>query len=194
MTYMIKPLEDISLKQPDKLSIRSLEKRDIEKIVQAFQSMGWNKPSTVFEHYLNEAHAQERFNWIAFLDSQFAGYVTLKVQSHYPHFRAKNIPEIMDLNVLPAFRNQGIGSALLDKAEGAAANLSNVVGIGVGLYGGEDGGYGPAQRIYVKRGYSPDGNGVTYNYQRTTPGNSYALDDDLVLWFTKSLVKSLDNS
>ena len=35
--------------------------------------------------------------------------------------------------------------------------------------------------------YIPDGKGVTYNYEPTIPGNSYALDDDLVLWFTKAL-------
>ncbi len=62
-----------------------------------------------------------------------------------------------------------------------------MVGIGVGLYAGEDGGYGAAQRLYVKRGYIPDGKGVTYNYHPTTPGNNYSLDDDLILWFTKKL-------
>lgn len=81
----------------------------------------------------------------------------------------------------------GIGSLLLDTAEKAAATKSEVVGIGVGLYAGADGGYGAAQRLYVKRGYIPDGKGVTYNYQPAIPGNSYPLDDDLVLWFTKKL-------
>ncbi len=91
----------------------------------------------------------------------------------------------MDLNVLPAYRKMGIGSLLLDTAEKEAATRSKVVGIGVGLYVGEDSGYGAAQRLYVKRGYIPDGKGVTYNYQPTIPGNGYALDDDLALWFTK---------
>jgi hypothetical protein len=81
----------------------------------------------------------------------------------------------------------GVGSQLLDLAEKEAATKSGAVGIGVGLYTGEDGGYGAAQRLYVKRGYIPDGKGVTYNYQPTIPGNSYRLDDELVLWFTKKL-------
>ncbi len=76
---------------------------------------------------------------------------------------------------------------LLDIAESKAATRQDTVGIGVGLYAGEDGGYGSAQRLYVKRGYIPDGKGVTYNYHPTTPGKSYFLDDDLVLWFTKTL-------
>ena len=118
---------------------------------------------------------------------EFAGYVTLKWQSQYPSFKEQRILEIMDLNVLPGFRKMGVGSLLLDTAEKEAATRNKVVGIGVGLYAGEDGGYGAAQRLYVKRGYNPDGKGVTYNYQPTIPGNSYPLDDDLVLWFTKKL-------
>ncbi len=42
-------------------------------------------------------------------------------------------------------------------------------------------------RFYLKNGYIPDGKGVTYNYESTIPGNSYPLDDDLVLWFMKQL-------
>jgi hypothetical protein len=61
------------------------------------------------------------------------------------------------------------------------------IATGVGLYAGADCGYGPAQRLYIKRGYIPDGKGVTYNYEPTIPGNSHPLDDDLVLWFTKKL-------
>jgi GNAT superfamily N-acetyltransferase len=124
---------------------------------------------------------------VAHFKGEFAGYVTLKWQSQYPSFKAQNIPEIIDLNILPAKRKMGIGSLLLDAAEKEALTKSQIIGIGVGLYAGADGGYGPAQRLYIKRGYIPDGKGVTYNYKPTIPGNSYPLDDDMVLWFTKSL-------
>lgn len=93
----------------------------------------------------------------------------------------------MDLNVLPPFRGNGIGSTLLDTAEKEAGTKKDIVGLGVGLYGGPDGGYGAAQKLYVDRGYVPDGQGVTYNYQTAIPGKSYPLDDDLLLWFTKRL-------
>ncbi|MDX1924071.1 MAG: GNAT family N-acetyltransferase [Rickettsiaceae bacterium] len=125
--------------------------------------------------------------WVAHFKGEFAGYVTLKWQSQYPSFKAQNIPEIMDLNVLPAFRKMGIVSLLLDAAEKEALTKSEIIGIGVGLYAGPDGGYGAAQRLYIKRGYIPDGKGVTYNYEPTIPCNSYLLDDELVLWFTKKL-------
>lgn len=160
---------------------------DIPTIVSAFSQIGWNKSARVFENYLKEAETGERLSWVAFVHDRFAGYVTLKWQSQYESFANDQIPEVMDLNVLPPFRKAGVGSMLLDIAEHAAATKSKVVGIGVGLYAGSDGGYGSAQRLYVKRGYVPDGRGLTYNYQPTIPGSSYPLDDDLVLWFMKKL-------
>ena len=72
----------------------------------------------------------------------------------------------MDLNVLPPFRNKGIGAQLLEVAERQAATRSHVVGLGVGLY--RD--YGNAQKLYIKKGYAPDGQGLTYQYQHVEPG------------------------
>jgi len=171
----------------NQIQIRALIEKDIAVIYDAFNQIGWNKPASLFEGYLKEQELGARIVWVAHVQDEFAGYVTLKWQSQYPSFKAQNIPEIMDLNVLSSFRKMGIGSLLLDAAEKEALTKSQIIGIGVGLYAGEDGGYGSAQRLYVKRGYIPDGKGVTYNYEPTIPGNSYALDDDLVLWFTKRL-------
>ncbi len=171
----------------NKIQIRKLLKQDIKPISEAFKQIGWNKPISLFEGYLREADAKERLIWLAHMNDQFAGYVTLKWQSQYLSFREQHIPEIMDLNVLPNFRKMGVGSLLLDTAEKEAVTKSDTIGIGVGLYAGADGGYGAAQRLYVKREYIPDGKGITYNYEPTIPGNSYPLDDDLVLWFTKRL-------
>ncbi|HKY70045.1 MAG TPA: GNAT family N-acetyltransferase [Gammaproteobacteria bacterium] len=185
------------------ISIRKLSASDIPIMVDAFQQANWLKPTSIFETYLQEQGDGARVVWVAQVDNQFAGYVTLKCPAYakasagrpskasagkqYKPFATASIPEIMDLNVLPPFRNVGVGSMLLNIAEKEAATKSDVVGLGVGLYGGPDGGYGAAQRLYVKRGYIPDGKGVTYNYKPATPGNHYRLDDDLILWFTKKL-------
>jgi GNAT superfamily N-acetyltransferase len=175
------------LSQNKNLTIKVLEQSDISIMVEAFQKVNWRKPVSLFESYYLEQKQLERIIWLAYLEHQFAGYVTLKWKSRYESFAKQNIPEIMDLNVLPNFRKNGIGSALLNVAEEEAATKSDVIGIGVGLYGGLDGGYGAAQRLYIKRGYLPDGLGVTYRYKPAVPGQSYDLDDDLVLWLSKKL-------
>jgi GNAT superfamily N-acetyltransferase len=109
--------------------------------------------------------------------------VTLKWQSSYGPFNEKSIPEIKDLNVIPSFQRQGIGSQLLDVAEEVAKEHGNVVGIGVGL--SKD--YGQAQKLYINRGYIPDGEGLTYDYKPIHQGNTVAVDDELCLWLTKKL-------
>jgi GNAT superfamily N-acetyltransferase len=165
--------------------IRLLEKRDIPTLSSSFAEVGWNKTTTLFLTYLDEQEKDQRRAWVAFKDEFCLGYVTLRYASYYPHFLQNKIPEIMDLNVLPQYRSQGIGSALLDIAECVAQYQGDRVGLGVGLYPD----YGSAQRIYVKRGYIPDGMGVTYNYRRVLPGEMIKLDDDLVLWFVKKFYK-----
>lgn len=163
------------------IELRSFVPNDIELIVSCFAAVDWPKPRSTFEQYFQEQNTGQRKVWLAYHNEQFAGYVTLTWQSLYKPFRQNDIPEIMDLNVLPDFRYKGIGTTLLHAAETEAYTRHAVVGLGVGLYPD----YGDAQRLYVKRGYVPDGLGVTYNYERVQPGDSVTLDDDLVLWFLK---------
>lgn len=167
------------------LTIKVLSADDILTIVDAFTKSNWTeKPASLFEKYLEEQDKRERIVWLAFCDNKFAGYVTLKWQSMYKPFFKENIPEIVDLNVLPEFRNQGFATYLIDKCEAMAATKSDEVGIGVGLYSD----YGAAQRLYVKLEFVPDGKGATYHYKPVVPGEKYALDDDLIIWFTKKLI------
>ncbi len=163
--------------------IRFLVHEDIPRLVSAFELIGWHKPASLFEVYLDEVKQNCRIVWVALVGDQVAGYVTLVWQSRYAYFHEKNIPEIKDLNVLPQFQKQCIGSHLLECAEKAAREKDDTVGIGVGL--SRD--YGAAQRLYVTRGYMPDGRGVSYDYQPVAPGSTVLVDDDLVLWFTKTL-------
>lgn len=165
------------------IDIRPLEEADISTIVNAFVQIGWNKPASLFQEYLKEQETNERYVWVAYQQKQFLGYITLKIHSEYLPFEKENVPEIKDLNVLPASRNQGIGSALMKKAEDKASVYNTKVGIGVGLTAD----YGNAQKLYVKSGYIPDGNGVTYHHENVKWGVDYKVDDDLVLWFIKDL-------
>lgn len=47
--------------------------------------------------------------------------------------------------------------------------------------------YGPAQRLYVLRGYLPDGSGIAWNGMHVTPMQEVMVDDDLALYFTRDL-------
>ncbi|MFA5075183.1 MAG: GNAT family N-acetyltransferase [Candidatus Babeliales bacterium] len=167
------------------IEFRKLYQKDISVIISAFDELGWNKPESIFYKYIEEQENNTRYIWVAFIKDIFVGYVTLNLLPEYKFFRNQNIPEISDLNVLPKFRKQGIGSKLLDLAESQAQKMGPYVGLGVGLY--ED--YGNAQRLYIKRGYIPDGNGITYKCKKLEPGKTVILDDDLILWFVKNFSK-----
>jgi hypothetical protein len=68
-------------------------------------------------------------------------------------------------------------------AEAEAHKKSSIVGIGFGLTAD----YGDAQKLYIKRGYIPDGLGITSHCKPVSWGESVHVDDDLVLWFRKKL-------
>jgi GNAT superfamily N-acetyltransferase len=160
MVYMSKEITSIIGLNIEKYfpSFKLLAQQDIPSIVTAFTAIGWNKPASIYEKYLKEQEVGQRVVWIAWNQDNFAGYVTLLWKSKYEHFQVADIPEISDLNVLPQYRCQGIGSKLLDLAEKESRSKSNQVGLGVGLY--ED--YGNAHKLYLTRGYMPDGRGITY--------------------------------
>jgi ribosomal protein S18 acetylase RimI-like enzyme len=183
MVYMHKRLSHQSIGlSSTQLNFRTLTQDDIPVIVFAFAEIGWNKPESLYHKYFEEQESNQRCVWVAFKEGTFAGYVTLKWYSEYVPFQKQNIPEISDLNVLPQFRQQGIASMLLDLAETEAHKKSVLVGIGVGLSAD----YGNAQKLYIKRGYVPDGKGITSHYKPVSYGSSVVLGDDLILWFIKN--------
>jgi GNAT superfamily N-acetyltransferase len=170
-----------SLEMQVPLQIRPLHDNDPATIAAAFQRVGWKKTEVLYRRYLEEQTAGRRVCRVAFVDGQFAGYVTLNWQPTYPPFAEAGIPEIQDLNVLPEFQRQGIAIRLLDKVEALAGEGSSTVGIGVGLHPG----YNAAQRLYGKREYIPDGRGITYHERFVQEGAQIVLDDELVLHLTK---------
>jgi GNAT superfamily N-acetyltransferase len=163
------------------INLKTLEKRDIPEITSAFKDSEWSVAPSHFEGFLAEQDRKERVVLLAYLDIDFAGFVTVRWQSVYPPFAEKAIPEISDLRVLRAFRRRGIATALVDEAERRIFERSPLAGIGVGLYAD----YGAAQCMYVLRGYVPDGWGIFYNSMPVNPGHDVFVDDNLVLHFIK---------
>ncbi len=163
------------------VSIRLIKAEDTKILPAAFADSVWEVTESHFERFLAEQDAGERTVLLAYSDEVFSGYVTIKWKSDYPDFAEKAIPEINDLRVLLQFRRQGIASALLDEAEKRIFEQSGAAGIGVGMYAD----YGPAQRMYILRGYVPDGAGLFYNNKPVIPGQDVSVDDDLLLYLTK---------
>ena len=158
--------------------------KDIPEIVSSFKNIGWNKPSSLYESYLNEQDQNKRTILVAKINNQFCGYVTIKWKSDYQYFIDNNIPEISDLNVLPTYRKKGIGTALIKKCEKIARDHGHFkVGLGVGMT--RD--YGSAQRLYFHLGYVPDGNGLYHNYKAVNYSDTVTADDNLVIFLTKKV-------
>lgn len=164
-------------------SIRKMQESDIKDLSRGFTSQGWPSREEILTRYFKEQESGEREVLIADLTSAVAGYITILPDAKQGPF-AGMAPELSDFNVFEPFRNQGIGNLLMEEAEKRAKLLSDKVTLGVGLHSG----YGPAQRLYIKRGYIPDGTGVWY--QNHQPAMNAICEDigELVLYLSKDLI------
>ena len=136
-----------------------------------------------FETYVREQEEGRRTVLVAEVDSEPAGYLTIVWESGHAPFRDAGIPEVSDFQVFHPYLRMGVGTRLMDEAERRMAQVSEVAGIGVGLSPE----YGPAQTLYVKRGYVPDGRGLNYGGRYVSFGERVTVDHGLLLYLTKRL-------
>jgi len=165
------------------LLLRPIRLEDCPIISTAFKAQGWNKPISQYKQYVLYQEQGLRDIIIAESNQEFAGYLTIHWKSDYPPFQKRAIPEVVDFNVLKKFQRLGIGTALMEEAETRTKKVSEYAGIGFGVY--QD--YGPAQILYIHRGYIPDGNGLVQDGVPVTPGTTLRIDDSVVLYLTKKL-------
>lgn len=121
---------------------------------------------------------------LAFFNEQIAGYVFLYYKCRWGALKNRGLPAVVDLVVFEEYRRNGIGMALMDAAEGIAREHGNKVYLDVCL----NSDYGPAQRLYIKRGYIPDGKGVYYEEEVCKVNADCKNDDELTLCLIKELV------
>jgi len=159
-----------------------MQESDIKDLSRGFISQGWPSREEILTRYFKEQESGEREVLIADLTSVVAGYITILPSAKHGPF-AEVYPELSDFNVFEPFQNQGIGNLLMEEAENQVKLISDKVTLGVGLHSG----YGPAQRLYIKRGYIPDGTGVWY--QNHQPAMNAVCEDigELVLYLSKNL-------
>ncbi len=163
-----------------KYSIREMRESDIKDLSQGFINQGWPGREEILARYFLEQECGEREVLVAEVEGALAGYITILPCAKQGPF-AEIYPELSDFNVFEPFQNQGIGNLLLEEAENRVKLISDKVTLGVGLHSG----YGPAQRLYIKRGYIPDGTGVWYRNQPLEMNATIQNNDDLVLYLSK---------
>ena len=161
-------------------TIRNMIKSDIESLSHGFMNQGWPAREEILASYFWEQASGDIEILVAEIDGAVAGYVTILPSAKHGPF-AEVYPELSDFNVFEPFRNQGIGNHLLEEAEKRVKFVSSKVTLGVGLHLG----YGPAQRLYIRRGYIPDGTGVWYRNQPLEMNATSQNNDDLVLYLVK---------
>lgn len=163
--------------------IRDLQEADAQIITGEEVAQGWHATIDKYLIRLKDQAEGRAITLVAEYQGKVAGYINVYPDSTWGSFANQGLPEIVDFGVLEKYRRLGIGSKLMDVAEEIAGKYADTVYLGVGLHYG----YGSAQRMYVKRGYIPDGKGVWYGPQVCEQYENCCNDDDLVLYLSKKL-------
>ena len=163
----------------DGVVIRDMGEGDPEALAAAEVAQGWHVTPEKYLGRLRDSAAGRCVALAAELDGEAVGYVSLYFEPLAGPSRGS--PEIVDFGVPEKCRRRGIGTLLMGAAEALAARRSDRVCLAVGLHSG----YGSAQRMYIKRGYIPDGSGVWYRDEPCEPYGACANDDDLVMYLCK---------
>ena len=168
----------------EELVIRNMEESDAQVFYDEYTAQGWHSE---VEYYLMRMREQAEGKCVA-LTAEYQGhpvgavYVYLTVNEG--PFKGNGWPIIVDFGVLQKYQRKGIGNRLMDVAEQIAGQYADTVCLGVGLCDA----YGSAQRMYVKRGYIPDGSGVWYQDKPCIQYETVCtIDDDLILFMSKNL-------
>lgn len=169
--------------QDHAFSIRDLQPDDIRPIVAGETAQGWQSHMEKYEMRIQHQKEGKSVSLVAAYGSAVMGYINVYPDSKWGAFANQGYPEIVDFGVLEKYRRNGVGSKLMDIAERIASGYASMVYLGVGMHSG----YGSAQRMYIKRGYIPDGTGVWYGEKICKPYANCRNDDDLVLYLFKFL-------
>lgn len=167
----------------NKILIRDMRQSDAQFITDEEIAQGWDADVKKYELRIQHQSEGKSISLVAEYNGNIAGYINIYPDSEWGAFANQGYPEIVDFGVLEKYRRNGIGSKLMNIAEQIASEYADIVYLGVGMHAG----YGSAQRMYVKRGYVPDGSGVWYGDKVCEQYGNCRNDDDLVLYLSKKL-------
>ena len=161
---------------------RAMVREDIDRILNAwFPGTYGSGPRKRYTGHFDEQERGLRTVIVGENGGKIAGYVTLTPSAKTGPFKGKGIPEISHLSVHEDFQEQGIGTELMNRAEAAAAEISETVCLGVGAMDGT------AQRLFSRRGYILDGSGAWLGRSPARPDATLEGAGYLTLYMSKKL-------
>ena len=170
--------------EDEKLVIRNMETEDARIFTDELTAQGWHPDLAGYMSRLKDQTEGKCIALSAVYEGSPAGYLYVYLHADESPFKEKGWPIIVDFNVLKKYQRRGIGNRLMNAAEQVAGQYADTVCLGVGVCDS----YGAAQRMYVKRGYIPDGSGVWYQGRQCVQYETVCtVDDDLILFFSKQL-------
>lgn len=173
--------------QDENITVRTMSEADPLYFAKEESAQGWTATQPKLEMRLKHMSEGKCISIVAEFNGCPAGYINVYPDCKCGALGGMGYPEIVDFAVLEKFRRKSVGTKLMDIAEQIAAEYSDIVYLGVGLHSG----YGSAQRMYVKRGYIPDGSGVWYGDKVCQPYSDCINDDNLNLYFYKKLKRGV---
>ena len=164
------------------IDIRKMNYNDIPLICKADNDESEGNIAYLKNQLLNQ-DKHECSALIALYGGNVAGYVFLYYKCRWGALANCGVPGVVDLTVFEKYRQKGIATNLMNVAEDIARRHSNKVYLEVCLSAE----YGPAQRLYVKRGYIPDGKGMYYEGRVCETDAICKNNDELTLCLVKEL-------
>lgn len=167
-----------------KIAVHRAGNQDISALKRIAEDIGRGLEIDYFETCLELQAKGERDVLVASIDGEAIGFCMLNWRPKYAPFKRLGIPEIQDLNILRSYRKRGFATHMIVYCENEARRKGfDMMGIAFGLHSS----YGAAQRLYVKMGYIPDGEGANYDRKQIAYGDFKPMDDDLCLMLIKDL-------
>lgn len=166
------------------IAIRDMVETDPQIITQEEHLQGWAEQKVEkYTQRLKDVAEGKCVALVAEYKGNVAGYFNVYPNTMCGLYGGKGYPELIDLGVLKKYRKHGIGNILMQVAEDVARQYADTAIIGVGLH--RD--YGAAQRMYIKRGFIPDGTGVWWHNKPLEPYADFKNDDEAAIYMYKKL-------
>ena len=165
------------------LSFRVVSPEELTQVKQEVKAVFFSGDDAEVEANFVEHENGASTTILGYEAGRLVGIVTIRWHSRYPPFRERNIPLIQNIEIRYEDRGRGLGGQMLERTEQEIAKRSPLAGLVVGIFDA----YGPAQRLYARRGYIPDGRGVCRDHTPLKQGDVVTVDHDLLLWLVKDV-------